>query len=138
AKASLALTAVQAKRAEELFANKFISDSDHDTANASLHQAQAMVEIREAALANARVNLERCTIYSPVDGTVISRNVDVGQTVAASLSAPTLFVIANDLSQMQIDAAVSEADIGTIEEGQTVSYTVDAFPDRKFTGKVRQ
>src|SRR5204862_7037386 len=87
---------------------------------------------------NAKVNLERCTIFSPVDGTVISRNVDIGQTVAASLSAPTLFVIANDLSQMQIDANVSEADIGTIEEGQKVSFTVDAFPDRKFTGKVRQ
>jgi len=138
AKASLELTAVQAKRAKELFGNKLISESDNDTASASLHQAQAMVQIREASLANAKVNLERCTIYSPVDGTVISRNVDVGQTVAASLSAPTLFVIANDLAQMQIDANVSEADIGTIEEGQNVTFTVDAFPDRKFTGKVRQ
>ena len=138
AKASLELSQIQAKRAEELFKDKLISDSDHDTAIATLHQAQAQVEIKEASQANARVNLERCTIFSPVDGTVISRNVDIGQTVAASLSAPTLFVIANDLAQMQIDAAVSEADIGTIEEGQTVSFTVDAFPDRKFTGKVRQ
>jgi HlyD family secretion protein len=73
-----------------------------------------------------------------VDGTVISRNVDVGQTVAASLSAPTLFVIANDLTQMQIDANVSEADIGNVEEGQNVAFTVDAFPDRKFTGRVMQ
>src|SRR5437667_5271803 len=138
AKASLELSQIQAKRAEQLFKDKLISDSDHDTDRANPHQAQAMVQIKEASLANAKVNLERCTIYSPVDGTVISRNVDIGQTVAASLSAPTLFVIANDLSQMQIDAAVSEADIGTIEEGQTVSFTVDAFPDRKFTGKVRQ
>ena len=138
ARANLELTAAQAKRASELFGNRLISESDNDTASASLHQAQAMVQIREASLSNAKVNLERCTIYSPVDGTVISRNVDVGQTVAASLSAPTLFVIANDLTQMQIDANVSEADIGTIEEGQLVSFTVDAFPDRKFTGKVRQ
>ena len=138
AKANLELTEVQAKRAAQLIKDKLISESDHDTAIASLHQAQAVVQIREASLANAKVNLERCTIYSPVDGTVISRNVDVGQTVAASLSAPTLFIIANDLTQMQIDAAVSEADIGTIEEGQNVNFTVDAFPDRKFTGKVRQ
>jgi HlyD family secretion protein len=137
-KANLELAQVQAKRAEQLFQDKLISESEHDTAIVNLHQAQAMVQIKEASLANSRVNLERCTIYSPVDGTVISRNVDIGQTVAASLSAPTLFVIANDLSQMQIDAAVSEADIGTIEEGQPVSFTVDAFPDRKFTGKVRQ
>jgi HlyD family secretion protein len=82
--------------------------------------------------------LSRCTIYSPVDGTIISRNVDVGQTVAASMSAPTLFIIANDLTQMQIDANVSEADIGSVEEGQAVTFTVDAFPDRKFNGKVRQ
>src|SRR6185295_10450287 len=138
AKANLELAVIQAKRAEQLFKDNLISASDHDTAIASSHQAEAQVQIKEASLANTKVTLERCTIYSPVDGTVISRNVDIGQTVAASLSAPTLFVIANDLAQMQIDAAVSEADIGTIEEGQTVSFTVDAFSDRKFTGKVRQ
>lgn len=138
AKASLELMTIQSKRAADLFKDKLISESDHDTALANLHQAQAQVQIREASLANSRVTLERCTIYSPVDGTVISRNVDIGQTVAASLSAPTLFVIANDLAQMQIDAAVSEGDIGTIEEGQNTTFTVDAFPDRKFTGKVRQ
>ena len=138
AKAGLELSQIQARRAGQLFKDKLISESDHDTAIANLHQAQALVQIKEASLVNMKVNLERCTIYSPVDGTVISRNVDIGQTVAASLSAPTLFVIANDLAQMQIDAAVSEADIGAIEEGQTVNFTVDAFPDRKFTGKVRQ
>ena len=138
AKANLELAGIQSKRAEDLFKDKLISASDHDTAIANLHQAEAQVKIKEAQLANSKVSLERCTIYSPVDGTVVSRNVDIGQTVAASLSAPTLFIIANDLSQMQIDAAVSEADIGTIEEGQTTSFTVDAFTDRKFTGKVRQ
>jgi HlyD family secretion protein len=138
AKANLELNEVQAKRSSDLFTNNLISGSDYDTAIANLHQAQAMVQIKQAALNNAKVNLSRCTIYSPVDGTVISRNVDVGQTVAASLSAPTLFIIANDLAQMQIDANVSEADIGNIEEGQPVTFTVDAFPDRRFTGKVRQ
>jgi HlyD family secretion protein len=137
-KANLELNEVQAKRATELFKNNLISESDYDTAMANLHQAQAMVQIKQASLDNAKVNLERCTIYSPVDGTVISRNVDVGQTVAASLSAPTLFVIANDLTQMQIDANVSEADIGNVEEGQNVAFTVDAFPDRKFSGRVMQ
>jgi HlyD family secretion protein len=137
-KANLELARIQAKRATELFSNKLISESDYDTTAATLHQAQAMVQIKQASLDNAKINLDRCTIYSPVDGTVISRNVDIGQTVAASLSAPTLFVIANDLTQMQIDSNVSEADIGNVEEGQAVSFTVDAFPDRKFTGKVRQ
>jgi len=137
-RANLELSQIQARRAEQLFKDKLISESEHDTAIANLHQAQAMVQIKEASLANSKVNLERCTIYSPVDGTVISRNVDIGQTVAASLSAPTLFIIANDLSHMQIDANVSEADIGTVEEGQNATFTVDAFPDRPFTGKVRQ
>jgi HlyD family secretion protein len=137
-KANLELNEVQAKRSTKLFKDNLISESDNDTAMANLHQAQAMIQIKQASLDNAKVNLSRCTIYSPVDGTVISRNVDVGQTVAASLSAPTLFVIANDLAQMQIDANVSEADIGNIEEGQPVTFTVDAFPDRKFTGRVMQ
>jgi HlyD family secretion protein len=138
AKASLELQQVEERRGSELFTNKLISGSDYDTAIANLHQAEAQVQIKEAALTNATVNLRRCTIYSPVDGTVISRNVDVGQTVAASLSAPTLFIIANDLTKMQIDANVSEADIGTVAEGQDVNFTVDAFPDGKFVGRVTQ
>jgi HlyD family secretion protein len=137
-KANLELQQAEAERSAELFTNKLISASDYDTAIANLHQAAAQVQIKEAALTNAEVNLERCTIYSPVDGTVISRQVDVGNTVAASLSAPTLFIIANDLTKMQIDANVSEADIGTVAEGQDVEFTVDAFPDGKFTGKVVQ
>src|SRR5262249_15479121 len=86
----------------------------------------------------ANVNLAYTTIYAPVDGIVISRNVDVGQTVAASLSSPTLFMIANDLTKMQIDALVSEADIGGVETNQSVNFTVDAYPTRTFQGIVQQ
>jgi len=138
ANATLELTQIEAKRANELINSKLISESDHDTSIANLHQAEATVKIRQAALDTAQVNLQRCTIYSPVDGIVISRNVDVGQTVAASLSAPTLFIIANDLTKMQIDANVSEADIGGVEVNQEVTFTVDAFPTRTFLGKVVQ
>lgn len=138
ARASLELSQLEAGRAGRLFTNNLISSSDHDTAIASLHQAEAAALIRQAALDSALVDLSRCTIFSPVDGIVISRNVDVGQTVAASMSAPVLFQIANDLTKMQIDANVSEADIGAVEEGQAVSFTVDAFPGRTFTGKVVQ
>jgi len=138
AKASLELQQAEANRADALFASKLIAESDHDTAIANLHQAQAQMEIKQAALNNAKINLGHCKIYSPVDGVVISRDVDVGQTVAASLSAPILFVIANDLAKMQIDSSVSEADIGTIAEGQSVDFTVDAFSGRTFHGKIVQ
>lgn len=138
AKANLELAQVNARRAEELFKNNLISQADYDQAMATLHQAEAQVKIRTAALERAKVDLSRCTIYSPVDGIVISRNVDVGQTVAASLSAPVLFQIANDLTRMQIDANVAEADIGGVEVGQPVEFTVDAFPLQTFTGRVVQ
>ena len=136
--ATLELAQVNSRRAKELFDSKLIPQSDYDTAVANLHQAEATVLNKQAAVANAQVNLDRCTIASPVDGVVISRNVDVGQTVAASLSAPTLFQIANDLTKMQIDANVAEADIGGVEVGQNVDFTVDAFPYRTFHGKVVQ
>jgi HlyD family secretion protein len=138
ANAGLELAQVNARRAEELFKNKLIAQSDYDQSVATLHQAEAQVKIRAAALERAKVDFDRCTIYSPVDGIVISRNVDVGQTVAASMSAPTLYVIANDLTKMQIDANVSEADVGGVETGQDVDFTVDAFPYRTFHGKVIQ
>ena len=138
AKANLALAQVQARRAESLFTNNLISASDHDTAIAQEQQAAAQVQSAEAARSNAKVDLSRCTIVAPVDGVVISRNVDVGQTVAASFNTPTLFLIANDLSRMQIDALVSEADIGGVLVGQNVNFTVDAFPYRTFHGKVSQ
>ena len=138
AKSVLELSQIEARRANELSQSKLISQSDEDKAQAQMRQAEAQVMIREAALEKVRVDLSRCTIYAPTNGIVISRSVDVGQTVAASLSAPTLFVIANSLAQMQIDAMVSEADIGGIEVGQTVNFTVDAFPNRPFQGRVIQ
>jgi HlyD family secretion protein len=113
------------------------------TAQARLAEAQyaaarAQVEQAKAALQAAELDLQHTTILAPVNGIVVSRNVDVGQTVAASLQAPTLFLIAQDLTQMQVDTNVSEADIGRISMGQTASFTVDAFPNAPFTGKVVQ
>ena len=137
-KATLELQQVETKRSKALFDNKLISDSDYDTAVASLHQAEAQVKIKQAALERSQLDLDHCTIYAPVDGIVISRNVDVGQTVAASMNAPVLFQVANDLAKMQIDANVSEADVGTVEERQNVTFTVDAYPNRTFIGTVVQ
>lgn len=137
-KAALELQQVEARRAESLFTNKLIAEADYDKEKADLHQAEAQVKIKQASLDRARLDLAHCTIYAPVDGIVISRNVDVGQTVAASMNAPVLFQIANDLSNMQIDANVSEADVGTVEEGQPVNFTVDAYPNRTFVGRVTQ
>jgi HlyD family secretion protein len=138
ATANLELQQVQTRRTAELFTNKLVSGSDYDTAAATLHQAEAVVKIKQAALENANTSLGYTKIFSPVDGTVISRSVDVGQTVAASFNTPTLFLIANDLTQMQIDAAVAEADVGGIIEGQAVDFTVDAYPTRTFHGEVTQ
>lgn len=138
AKANLALAQVQAERAESLHTNRLISDSDYDTAHAQLLQGKAQVQSAQANLANGNVDLSRCTIFAPVDGVVISRNVNVGQTVAASFNTPTLFQLAGDLTKMQIDALVSEADIGGVAEGQHVNFTVDAYPYRTFVGKVSQ
>ena len=114
------------------------SHSGLDSAVATLHQAEANVMIKQGALDRAKTDLDHCTITSPIDGTVISRSVDVGQTVAASLSAPVIFTIANDLAKMQIDTNVAEADVGVIEKDQEVEFTVDAFPNRTFHGKVVQ
>ena len=138
AKANFALMKANADRAATLFKQNLIPQSDLDTAVAQLAQADAQVRIQSANFDTAQVNLNRCTIYSPIDGSVISRSVDVGNTVAASLSAPVLFQIANDLTTMQIDAAISEADIGNVQEQQRVTFTVDAFPNRTFRGVVSQ
>jgi HlyD family secretion protein len=137
-KANLALAEVQARRSEELFTNKLVSASDHDIAIAQRDQGLAQVQSDEANLKNAQVQLSYCTIYAPIDGVVISRNVDVGQTVAASFNTPTITVIANDLTKMQIDSLVSEADIGGVATNQDVNFTVDAYPYRTFHGKVSQ
>ncbi|MEI9865912.1 MAG: efflux RND transporter periplasmic adaptor subunit [Limisphaerales bacterium] len=132
AQANLELQQVQYVRTSELYTNKLVSGSDYDVALASLHQAEATVKIKQASLNNALVNLNYCQIVSPVDGVVISRAVELGQTVASSFSTPTLFQIANDLTKMQIDANVAEADVGGVEEGQDVDFTVDAYPYRTF------
>jgi HlyD family secretion protein len=138
AQAALELAKVTATRTQELFARKTSSQADLDQAVANLHQAEANVKIKQGALDKAKADLEHCTITSPIDGVVISRSVDVGQTVAASLQAPVIFQIANDLTKMQIDSNVAEADVGVVEVGQDVDFTVDAFPMRTFHGKVVQ
>jgi HlyD family secretion protein len=138
ARANLELQQVEYNRSSELYTNKLISGSDYDTALATLHEAEAMVKIKQASLNNSMVNLAYCKIHSPVDGVVISRAVELGQTVASSFNTPTLFQIANDLTKMQIDSNVAEADVGGIEEGQDVSFTVDAYPYRTFHGAVVQ
>jgi HlyD family secretion protein len=107
-------------------------------ADAQIKQAQAQVQQTEAALRQAEENLRNATIYSPIDGVVVSRNVDVGQTIAASFQAPTLFTIANDLTHMQVIANVDQADIGVINQSNRLSFTVDAFEDQTFTGKISQ
>lgn len=109
-----------------------------DTARAQLLASKAQVSQAAASLRQGKTNLGYATIYSPVDGTVLSRSVDVGQTVAASLQAPTLFTIAEDLSRMQIDTAVAEADVGRLAEGMKATFTVDAFSGKTFEGVVRQ
>src|SRR6266481_5201428 len=138
AQAALELARINAKRTQELFAKKTSSQADVDQAVANLHQAEANVKIKQGALDKAKADLEHCAITSPIDGVVISRSVDVGQTVAASLQAPVIFAIANDLTKMQIDANVAEADVGVLEVGQDVDFTVDAFPMQTFHGKVVQ
>jgi HlyD family secretion protein len=142
-------TVVDAKRTmdrnKELLTKNLIAQSDFDTAEtnyetakASVSAAKSQVAQSEAALSSAETNLYYTKIVSPVDGIVVSRNVDVGQTVAASFQTPTLFSIAQDLTKMQIDTSVDEADIGKVKTGQDVEFTVDAYPDITFKGKVWQ
>ncbi len=114
------------------------AQTDYDSSVAQVQAAEAAVEQAKGNLSVAKTNLGYTTIYSPVNGTVVSRNVDVGQTVAASFQTPTLFTIAQDLTKMQIDTYVDEADIGNTKEGQTATFTVDAYPEKPFTGKVAQ
>jgi len=133
------------RRNAELVKDGFVAQSDVDTSQAAYDQAlaqkrsaEATLRQAEGALQVAKTNLEYATIRSPVDGIVISRNVDVGQTVAASFQTPTLFSIAQDLTKMQIDTNVDESDIGRASPGQTATFTVDAYPEKGFTGKVEQ
>src|SRR6476661_9128758 len=114
------------------------ADAAVGAAKAQVTQAGAQVQQKSAAMTVAQTNLDHSTIRSPIDGTVIARSVDVGQTVAASLQAPTLFTIAQDLTKMQVYASTDESDVGVIHTGQIVTFKVDAFPKDTFTGKVSQ
>lgn len=152
AKANAAKARVQAKdarrqlqRAEALSEQGVVSEADLDvartaaeTADATARAAEASVEQAQASLQLAEVNLAYTEIHSPINGTVISRSVAVGQSVAASLQAPTLFVIAEDLRKMQVDTSVSESDVGRLEAGKAATFTVDAWPGREFPGTIRQ
>ncbi len=132
------------KRAEQLAAEQLLAQQDVDTARsaarvaaASLVGAKAQLSQAEAALTQAKVNLSHTVIASPTDGIVLSRNVEVGQTVSAGLQAPTLFVIARDLKRLELQARVDESDVGVVAPGAPVVFTVDAYPRREFTGTVR-
>jgi HlyD family secretion protein len=145
AKVQVEDTAIKLRRARELIAKQLIPATDLETAHANARQAEASLKAAEAQVVQGRaslnqsqVNLGHATIVAPIDGIVISRNVDVGQTVAASMSAPVLFVLARDLTRMQVNAKIDESDIGRIQPGQAVTFAVDAYPSKKFAGTVRQ
>lgn len=131
------LIQINAKRTKDLFEKNLVSQQEIDSINAQLAQSNASLLTRRAAVANAELDLERTVITAPIDGMVLDRKTDKGRTVNASMNAPVLFTLVNDLSKMQINAAVAEADVGSISEGQEVKFTVDAFPNRTFTGSVR-
>jgi HlyD family secretion protein len=143
--ASLAYAKINYERDRGLREKGVVSQDTLDVDKSTLDQATAQVRLdeasidqRRAALAASQVNLDYTDIVSPVNGTVVSRNVDVGQTVAASFQTPTLFLIAQDLTKMQVDTNVSESDVGAARVGQRATFTVEAYPDRTFEGKVVQ
>jgi HlyD family secretion protein len=138
AKAELGLVRTHWERMRQLGDEHLVSVAELEHARANLQQSEARVQVRRHALERAQRELDYCTIYAPTDGIVISRNVDVGQTVAASLNAPLLFLIASDLDRMHIHASVSEADIGRVRSGQTVRFRVDAHRERELEGRVIQ
>jgi HlyD family secretion protein len=138
ARANVTLKRQNLERKMILAPQRAASQLDLDLATAELAQAEATIAIREAAVQSATANLSYCKITAPVDGIVIARKVDVGQTVIAAMSTPILFTVAQDIRRMNINTSVSEADIGLVKEGQTVDFTVDAFPDEVFHGKVTQ
>jgi HlyD family secretion protein len=138
AQAQLSLAQAEYARNKQLFESKIVTASEYGAVESNFAVQQANVKSARIALERAQKNLGYTAIYAPIDGVIVERNVDVGQTVAASLSAPQIFLIANDLSQMQILASVSESDIGSISEGQQVRFTVQPYPNQTFTGSVRQ
>ena len=138
AKASLELALANEARMSTLYAKEYVSRQELDQAVQALKSAQAQLAVAEAQAERDRTNLAYTIIRSPVSGVVVSREVDIGQTVAASFQTPTLFKIAQDLRKMQIDSNYAEADIGNIHEGQAATFRVDAFPERNFKGVVSQ
>lgn len=145
AKAGLARAQAQYKQAQAeyernlpLFEKGYLSEKEFLPIRINVKTTQATVQSAQAALKRAQINIKHAIIRSPINGTVIQRTVEPGQTVAASFATPTLFIIAEDLSQMEIYAAVDESDIGQIQEGQSVRFTVEAYPDETFYGTVRQ
>jgi len=137
AKANNRLLSLNVERTRELSAKKLVSQQELDNAEAQLAQSNATLLTRTASVENAKLDLSRCTITAPIDGMVLDRKTDKGRTVNANMNAPVLFTLVNDLTKMQINAAVAEADVGSIAPGQEVKFTVDAFPNRTFAGKVR-
>jgi len=138
AQASLDLAQANEERARGLYAQEYVTRQDLDVAVQALKAAKAQFAVVQAQVVRDRRNLDNTVIRSPVSGVVVSREVDVGQTVAASLQSPVLFKIAQDLSHMQIDTSYAEADIGNIRVGQQATFRVDAFPNRTFRGEVKQ
>jgi HlyD family secretion protein len=138
AEASLQLAQANETRSRDLFAKEYVTRQDLDTAVQALEAAKAQLDLAKAQAARDRTNLGYTVIRSPVSGVVVSRVVDVGQTVAASFQTPTLFTIAQDLAHMQIDSSYAEADVGSIRVGQQAEFHVDAYPSRTFHGVVRQ
>ena len=126
------------KRMKEVFDKGLLSESDYDLATYNYKKSEAALKSAKANLSRAQRNLSYAMIYSPIDGIVLNRAVEEGQTVAASMNTPELFTITNDLSEMQVEADVDEADIGMVKEGQRVEFTVDAFPDETFEGTITE
>jgi HlyD family secretion protein len=138
AQAELRNTKLIFERSKNLMENQFISRQEYDTAESNVNGAEATVKQAEAAMRQAETNLSYTKIVSPIDGVVVNRAYDIGQTVAASFQAPTLFTIAQDLARMQVSTNIDEADIGKIKLGQKATFSVDAFPDETFMGKISQ
>lgn len=138
AQVEVANNQVTYNRQKKLAAAGLISESDLDAAKAAYDSARAQLALSQASLKQAKTNLGYTKIYSPIDGQVVDRQYDIGQTVAASFSAPTLFTIAQDLTKMQVQADVDQSDIGRIQVGQPVHFTVDAYPEEPFHGAISQ
>ena len=137
ARAALELQQRTLERKTLLLKREFFAQADFDKAKADLSQAEAALQVAEARVKRARVDLDRCSIYAPIDGVVVDRTAEIGQTIAASFNAPKLFILANDLTKMQINAKISEADIGQLQIGQSVRFNVDAYTE-DFKGEVVQ